>query len=238
VKKHLKRMPAPRALKIKRKAAYWAVKPSPGPHPLERSIPLLSLIRDFLRIADNAREAVALLSGGEVRVDGRVVRSAKFPVGLMDVVSLPARKENYRILLDARGKLVPVSIEAAEASWKLCRVEDKTTLRGGLVQLNLHDGRNLLAPKRSPPTGATLKLKLPKQEIVGELPREPGNVALLIGGQHVGEIGHLEQIVKSRNPRANVARFKEGFDTIVDYVFIIGKERPEVRLPEAPAVVQ
>ena len=59
-----------------------------------------------------------------------------------------------------------------------------------------------------------------------------------MGGQHAGEVGHLEQVVETRNPRANVARFKEGFDTIVDYVFVIGKETPEIKLPEAAAVIR
>jgi len=236
MKKHLKRLPAPRALKIQRKISIWATRPSPGAHPGDRAIPLGSLVRDFLRLADNAREAVAILHSGAVHVDGRVVREAKFPVGLMDVVSLPSRKEHYRIGLDVRGKLVPVTIEASEAGWKLCRVEDKTTIRGGRTQVNLHDGRNLILAKGGPSTGTTLKIQVPKQKVVGEFPREKGSVALLIGGQHAGEIGHLETIQESRNPRANVARFQEGFDTVVDYVFMIGKEKPEIRLPEMSAV--
>jgi small subunit ribosomal protein S4e len=237
MKKHLKRLPAARSLRISRKTHIWAVKSSPGPHPLDRSIPLLTLLRDFLHLVDNAREGVALLTAGEVLVDGRVVRSSKFPVGLMDVVSLPGRKEHYRILLDHLGRLAPAAIESSEAGWKLCRVEGKTTLRGGITQLNLHDGRNLLVKKDDLPTGTTLKLQLPKQTVAASFPQVSGNLALLIGGQHAGEVGHLDQVLESRNPRANVARFREGFDTIVDYVFIIGKEAPEIRLPESPAVV-
>ena len=236
MKKHMKRLPAPRSLRITRKTAVWAVRPSPGPHPLGRSIPLLTLLRDFLHVADNAREAVALLTAGEVHVDGRVVRSSKFPVGLMDVVSLPGRKEHHRILLDHLGRLQPVLIESSEAGWKLCRVEGKTTLPGGITQLNLHDGRNILVKKEHPATGTTLKLQLPKQTIAATFPRTSGNLALLIGGKHAGEVGHLDQVLVSRTPRANVARFREGFDTIADYVFIIGKEAPEIRLPESPAV--
>ena len=237
MKKHMKRLPAPRALKITRKTSVWAVKPAPGPHPKDRSIPLLTLVRDFLHLADNAREAVALLTAGEVHVDGRVVRQSKFPVGLMDVITLPSRKENYRILIDARGRLVPTPVPANEAGWKLCRVEGKTTLPGGATQVNLHDGRNIIVAKGAPPTGTTLKLSLPKQQVSASFPRTPGSVALLIGGQHAGEVGHLETIQTSRTSRANTARFKEGFDTIVDYVFVIGKETPEIRLPESSAVV-
>ena len=37
--RHLKRLAAPRALKIERKKEKWAIRSTCGPHPLERSIP-------------------------------------------------------------------------------------------------------------------------------------------------------------------------------------------------------
>jgi len=40
MKKHLKRLNAPRTLNIKRKIKTWTIRSSPGPHPLEESIPL------------------------------------------------------------------------------------------------------------------------------------------------------------------------------------------------------
>jgi len=51
--KHQKRIAAPRSWRIGRKTAYWTVKPRPGPHPGDRSMPLLLIIRDMLQLADN-----------------------------------------------------------------------------------------------------------------------------------------------------------------------------------------
>ena len=236
MKKHLKRLPAPRSWRIERKRSKWATKPAPGPHPLAESVTLGSVLRDMLHHCDTAREARAILGGRTVEVDGRVVTDPKFAIGLMDVLALTASKEHYRVLVDTLGRLHLVPIPADQAAWKLCRVEDKTTLRGGKFQLNLHDGRNVLLPKNEYATGTTLKVGVPKQSVIGQYPMEPGCVALLTGGQHVGEIGHVERVEPTRNPRANIVHFREGFSTDVTKVFVNGKEAPEVPIPETPAI--
>ena len=53
--KHLKRLKAPRALTIHRKERKWTVRANPGPHPLEKSIPLGIVIRDYLKLSDTLR---------------------------------------------------------------------------------------------------------------------------------------------------------------------------------------
>ncbi len=190
----------------------------------------------MLRVCDTAREARAILGSRTVEIDGRVVTNPKLGVGIMDVLALKATKEQYRMLVDTLGRLHLLPIDAEQAQWKLCRVENKTTLKGGKIQLNLHDGRNVLLAKNAYATGTTLKLGVPKQQVMEAYPLEPGAAALLISGQHVGEIGHVERVEATRNPRANVVHFKEGFSTNVDKVFVIGRESPAIAVVEAPAI--
>ncbi len=237
MKKHLKRLPAPRTWTLARKEHVWAYKPRPGPHPTARALPLAHVLRDTLHVADTAREAERVIFARQVLVDARVVTDPKFPLGLMDVLTLAATKANYRVLLDQRGKLTLVPIDAAEASWKLCRVQDRGTVRGGKSQVRLHDGRNLLLPAHEHATGTTLKVGLPEQKVLGTLPLAQGHIAILTGGQHAGELVHVDRVEKTRNPRANLVHFTEGFSTIVGYVFVVGKETPEIRVPEGQAVV-
>lgn len=236
MKKHLKRLPAPRSWAIPRKREFWVSKPSPGPHPLEGSVPLGLILRDMLKVCDTAREARHILNTRAVTVDGRAVSDPKFPVGLMDVVSLGASKAHYRMLVDRRGRMHLTPVEAAEAKWKLCRIEGKTTVRGGKVQLNLHDGRNLLLEKEAHATGETLKLSVPDQKIQGQYDLAKGAAALITGGQHVGELGHVLEVHRTRNPRANVVTFTEGFSTDIDKVFVVGKDTPEIHVPEGSAL--
>ncbi|MEK6851011.1 MAG: S4 domain-containing protein [Candidatus Thermoplasmatota archaeon] len=138
MKKHLKRLPAPRAWTLARKEHTWAYKPRAGPHAQEQALPLVNVLRETLHLVDRAREAERAIFDRSVRGDGRPVTDPKFPVGLMDVVTLAPTKTHYRMLLDTRGKLTLVPIDAAEAAWKLCRVQDRGTVRGGKAQLRLH----------------------------------------------------------------------------------------------------
>jgi small subunit ribosomal protein S4e len=194
------------------------------------------VLRDMLHACDTAREARAILGSRTVLVDGRVVSDPKFGVGVMDVLALKTTNEQYRMLVDTLGRLHLVPIDAEQAHWKLCRVEDRTAQKGGKVQVNLHDGRNLLLPKAEYTPGTTLKLAVPKQSVIAHYPLEAGAAVVLIGGQHVGEVGHVERVERTRNPRANVVHFREGFSTDVTKVFVIGREAPEIAVPQTSAI--
>jgi small subunit ribosomal protein S4e len=190
----------------------------------------------MLKVCASAREARHILNDRGVRVDGRVVTDPKFPVGLMDVLSLQETKAHFRMLVNTRGRMALVPIEGGDATWKLCRIEDKTTVRGGKMQLNLHDGRNVLLPNDAYKTGATLKVHVPDQKVVEAYELGKGAPVLVTGGQHVGQIAHVLEVQRTRNPRANTVTFTEGFSTDAGKVFVVGKEAPSIRMPEAPAI--
>jgi small subunit ribosomal protein S4e len=190
----------------------------------------------MLKVCDTAREARHILNNRGVLVDGRVVTDPKFPVGLMDVLSLKETKAHYRMLVNVRGRMSLVPIGEAEADWKLCRVEDKTTVRGGKTQINLHDGRNILLPKDAYKTGATLRIHVPDQKVVEHYELGKGAPVLVTAGKHVGEIAHVQEVQLTRNPRANVVTFTEGFSTDIGKVFVVGTEGPAIKTPEVSAI--
>ncbi|HDD45885.1 MAG TPA: 30S ribosomal protein S4e, partial [Candidatus Aenigmarchaeota archaeon] len=97
---YLKRYLIPKYWRVAKKAYKWAVRPSPGPHPIDRCIPLLVLVRDVLGIAENAKEAKKIIKKGELMIDGVIRKDHRFPVGLMDVVAIPKMKMYYRVVLD------------------------------------------------------------------------------------------------------------------------------------------
>lgn len=234
--KSMKRLTAPRSWPVPRKLSYWITKPSPGPHPIERSMPVLTVVRDMLKLCDTGREAKRIIGNKEILIDGRPVREHKFPVGLMDVISIPKIDENYRMLLDRRGKFRLVKLTEDEAGWKLCRIENKTTVKGGRTQLNLHDGRNILVDVDEYRTGDVLKIEVPSQKILETYKLAKGNIAMIISGSHAGEVAHIESYEVTRSPSPNLVKFREGITTIKDNVFVIGATTPVIKLPEASAI--
>ena len=246
--KHLKRKPAPNFWPIHKKEHRWIVKPGVGPHRAAASLPLLVVLRDILNLARTRREVDVILERRNVIVDGVVRRGDDFPVGLMDVIDIPVLKKTYRILPLPRKGLRPYGIEFNEKEFKLCKIVNKATINRGNIQLNLHDGRNKLIKVVDPrkpledvyKTNDLLKIKLPSQEIMGHLRFEPGVLALVESGRNVGRWG---EVVKLSEPNVYgstaILRDSKGedFETVVDYLFTIGKGEPWINLPieEEPA---
>ncbi len=229
---HVKRLAAPTTWHLERKKHRWAVRVSPGPHPFGRSVPLGSVIRDQLHLCDTLAEARRIIGSKKVMVDGRYPKDYKLPVGVMDVITFPEMKENYRMLLDTHGRLKLVRLKAGEETWKLVRIENKTTVRKGKTQLNLHDGRNILLDANQYKTGDVLKISIPDQRIIESYPFQPGSIALMLGGAHAGTTARIKEIEVKRNPAPNVIVMEEGFGTTKANVFVVGTDSSVVSLYE------
>ncbi len=230
--RRLKRGAAPRSWTVPRKGTKWILRPSPGPHPQERSIPLLLVLRELRQLVASAREARVLLGSGLVRVDGGVARDLARGVGLMDTISLaPPLDQHFRVVPDRRGKLSLIAIPSTEAIVKIGRVASKHAAMGGRVQMTLHDGRNLLSEAAtSVKVGDSLKIELPSQKVLAHLPLRAGALAFVAGGSHVGELGRVERIEVRNSSQPNLVHFAEGFSTIKEYVYVVGDRAPEVTL--------
>lgn len=232
--KHLKRLAAPRVLQIHRKEKVFTIKPMPGPHPLEQAIPLGLIVRDYLHLCDTYKEARKIVANGDVLVDGVKRKDFKFPCGLMDVIAIPKMQKYIRILFDRNGKLTLLSISESDAEWKLCRVQNKTIVKGRKVQLNLHDGNNRLVEKDEYKTGDVLKLSFKEKKIDEVYKFDKGTISIITGGSHIGEIASIEEIQVAASSKPNLAKMKgeKEFSTIAEHVFPIGKTKPAITLPE------
>lgn len=227
--RHQKRLAAPISWPVTRKTHAWVVGANAGPHSKETGIPLLVVVRDMLKIASNSREAKKIINEGNILIDGIPRKDYKYITGLFDVVSLPVINEHYRLLLDANNKFKLFKEESGAS--KLCRIDDKTVVRKGAIQLNLHDGSNLIASNEYK-TCDTIMLSLPDRKITKHISYKTGNLALVVGGEHSGEIGKIKQIRKVRGSGTNmvVLSNESEFETIETYVYVIGETAPEIKV--------
>ena len=230
---HIKRIAIPRSWPLKKKAHIFTTKQSAGAHSLETSMPVITVLRDVLGICDNAKEAKRIVGNRDVLVDGKAVKNPKAPVGLMDVLSIPKLDANYRVLLTPRGKLTLVEIGKDEAAWKLCRIENKTVVKDGKIQLNLHDGRNIVLDKDQYKTGDVLQVAFDGQKVLGSFALEAGAAALVSSGNHAGQVETVAEYAVIKGPSENVVKFKSGAETVKSNVFVIGAGSPAIKMPEA-----
>ena len=228
--RHQKGVTVPRSWPIARKTHKWVAKSSPGPHSSEASMPLLMVVRDMLKLADNAREVKRILYEGKVLVDGKAVRHPRLPIGIFDVISIPLLDSQYRMLKDARGMFYLSLLEPGKVR-KLARIENKTALKAKKQQINLSDGSNLLA-EGDFKTGDSLVLSIPDRNIEDRIELKVGNLAMIVGGKHTGQIGKVKDIkvVKSSRPNRVMISGDSEFETIIDYVYMIGQDQPVIKL--------
>ena len=234
--RHQKRLSMPKTWNIPRKTHKWAVKASPGPHSGLKSIPLLLVLRDVMKLANSSREAKKILHDGNILVDGVVRRDYKFPVGVFDVITIPKIDLSYRVFLDEKQRLSLRKISDPEV--KLCKITDKTIVKGGNTQLNLHDGSNIISDEYSYHPSDSVILSLPERKVVKHITYKSGSLALVIGGAHSGELATIEDVRKTQSTMPNMTSLHSSYDfeTIEDYVFVVGKGMPEIETPGGDVV--
>eukprot|EP01112_Ceratiomyxa_fruticulosa_P004201 TRINITY_DN14616_c0_g1_i1.p1 TRINITY_DN14616_c0_g1~~TRINITY_DN14616_c0_g1_i1.p1 ORF type:complete len:126 (+),score=17.62 TRINITY_DN14616_c0_g1_i1:70-447(+) len=101
----------------------FAPRPRAGPHKFRESLPLVVIIRNKLKYALSYREALMILMQRLVQVDAKVRTDLKYPVGFMDVVSINATGEHFRILYNVKGRFQLHRVDNSEASFKLLKVK-------------------------------------------------------------------------------------------------------------------
>jgi small subunit ribosomal protein S4e len=176
----------------------------------------------MLHLADNATEAKRILHSGNVTVNGRIIKKHKAQVGLFDIVAAAGR--HYRMLPNPRGRYQLTEISDEEAKRKLARIDNITVVKGGKLQYNLHDGTNVLLEDKYG-AGDSLVFSLPGYDIIEHFERKAGNKAMIVGGKHSGETGTILELKNVASSRPNMVRIERGdtqFETIQEYVFVIG----------------
>ncbi|MCS7105989.1 MAG: 30S ribosomal protein S4e [Candidatus Aenigmarchaeota archaeon] len=196
----LKRLLAPKFWKQPKKVLKYTVSPRPGPHKKFECIPLLIIVRDILKLAETGKEAKRIIKSGEILVDGRKRKDHAYPVGLMDVISIPKIDKHFRILPGEKG-LEVLEISKEEANLKICRINNKTAVKGGKIQLNLHDGRNILIEKEKDEykTGDSVMIEIPSQKILKHIVLKPGSVGIILKGQNSGKKARVEEMIERRS---------------------------------------
>ncbi|MEX0567691.1 MAG: 30S ribosomal protein S4e [Candidatus Njordarchaeota archaeon] len=245
--KHLKRLAAPRIYPVYRKRPHgkYTIRPAPGPHPKHRSVPLAIVLRDVLGYAKTLREARKILAQRLVYVDGRVITDYRFPIGLMDVLYLKEVDKYWRVLPLGK-KLYFHEITPEEAKFKIVRITSKQYAKSGWIQIGLEDGRSIIFKTDSDEkrreildkykTWDAVKIAIPSQEILGHFELKEDMYGLIMGGTHAGEHGQVIKITKQLMRKYSTVTLKnplgEYIATSLVYLLIIGKEKPEISLPE------
>ncbi len=221
-----KRITAPKSYRINKRAAKYVAKNRGD----SDSIPVVVVLRDILGLAKDAKEVKNSINKGIVLVDGKPVNDYRQPVGVMDI--LTAGDHSYRAVPTRRG-VGFVEISDKDSKIKLSRIDNKTVVKGGKIQLNLHDGTNMLLNKDEYNTKDVLLLEVPDRNIKKNLDYKEGASVVIIKGKNSGSLGKIDKIEVEKSSRYNKVYVDIDGEIIEfpePYVFVIGDKKPEIEM--------
>ena len=226
-RKKIKSLNAPKAVHIHRKEDTWTVKTKAGAHNKESSVALGIVLRNFIGLAKNLKEAKMILGNGDVKVNGKIRKAYQFSVGVFDVISIQKQKAFFRVLLDAKGRIILHDMKK-DSNEKFSRVEKKKATKKG-IQITTNDGLTIMDAKAS--VGDTLKITVPTGTVSEVYPLENGAPVYVIKGIHCSEQGKIVEIIPGRANRSKLVKIEQDgkeYSTTAQNVIVVGKNKVEV----------
>ena len=220
----VKRYTMPKNWPIERKVHKFIVKTSPGPHAKKASIPLGLFLRDIMKFAMNMKEARQILNKKLVKVDNIVRKDRRFPVGIMDVISVG--DDHFHILPKKNGFDFK---KTKNNNTKLLKIKDKTTLKKNKTQLNFYNGCNLLVDNNDYKPGDTLVIDIDNNSIKQHLKMQEGSFVIIIEGKNVGTTGKIKKPIETPGSQKSIMIIESNDKDIVvpkNYLYVIGEDKP------------
>ncbi len=228
-KRHLKSIAAPKSWPIKRKEQVFVIRPNPGAHKIENAMPI-GLVLKILSQVKNSREAKQVINERKVLINKKPAKDIKSQAGLFDLVEFADK--HYRIILDGKGLLHFNEVGKQEASMLLYKVVGKTKIDGNRLQLNFHNGFNLIVAKDNYQTNDVLIIE--DNQVKDKIIFEKGSVAYIMKGKNVGKLAKIEEIYNKPpfNKHVAVSMGEKKMNIPKNYIFLVGKTKPMISLPE------
>lgn len=180
---HLTRQEISKKVPIPRKGTKYIVRTISHIH---KGVPVLIALRDMLKIAKTAKEAKAILP--QIKINGRTVSDIRETIKLFNL--LEADKV-YRLSILPTNKFF--FEEVKEKDTRLVKVINKKLVKGGNIQISLHDGTNIISKEKSIKVGDSLYLDA-NNKIKKHLPLEKGKKVFLIGGKFIGKTAVVQEV--------------------------------------------
>ncbi|MCH7568254.1 MAG: hypothetical protein IIA87_02430 [Nanoarchaeota archaeon] len=191
---YLKRAKAIKKLPIRRKGTKYVARASSH---IKDGVPVVIAVRDMLGLAKTAKEVKEIIKEKLIKINGKIVKNPKESIRLFNVLEIGKK---YRLTILPTGKF---SFEEIKDSVRLCKIINKKILRGKKIQLNFHDGTNILSNENIN-IGDSIELDF-DGKIRKVISFEKGKNSFVISGRSVGLIG----VVKGLGSRKVIIKFKD-----------------------------
>ncbi|MCK5043653.1 hypothetical protein KAR52_01460 [Candidatus Pacearchaeota archaeon] len=187
---HLKRQKVPKNWPIPRQGTAYVVRPNFN---LGGGIPILVVIRDMMKIAQNRKEVKKAIHEKNILLNNKPVTDEKNSASLFDTITIVPSKKYYRVELSKNRKFQLSEIKENESYYKILKIINKKILKGKKVQLNLIDGRNFVSDVDCKVNDSVL-INFKDKKIEKCLALKEKAKIVIIAGKHAGEKGIINKL--------------------------------------------
>jgi small subunit ribosomal protein S4e len=215
--RHLKRHAVPKSWPVPRKGTTFVVRPSSN---TESGLPVLIILRDLLKLAQNRKEVKKAINSKEVLLNGRPIKEDKNSAVLFDVINVVPSKKNYKIVLKENGKFGVEEISEKDAGKKVSKIVDKKILKGKKIQLNLGDGRNVIYDKDCKVNDSVL-MNMENKKVEKILPLKEKSSIIVFAGKHAGKSGEIENLNAERKMASVKGKDGEKINVLIKQLMVV-----------------
>ncbi|HIG51936.1 hypothetical protein CXT76_01990 [Candidatus Parvarchaeota archaeon] len=184
---YLSRAKASRKLPLPRKGTKYLARASSH---LNSGVPVVIAIRDMLKLAKTSKEVKKMINERMIKINGKEVKDLKESIKLFNLLTIG---ETYKLILSNFKKF---DFEKVEDKSRIAKVINKKILGKKKIQLNLHDGTNILTDKLVK-INDSIELDL-KNKLIKIIKMEKGNELFIFSGKNAGKTGKLLEIDKNK----------------------------------------
>ena len=179
------RQESSKLLPIPRKGTKYVAKASSNP---DISIPVVIAVRDILHLAKTADEVKMMIKQKSLKINGKVVREYKESIHLLNLFEAD---KMYRLTFIETKKF---SLEESkDKDSRICKVVSRRQYKGNKIQLNLHDGTNVLTTDKKIKVNDSVILDL-SNKIKNHIVFDKGKIALVFKGKYLGKKVKIKEI--------------------------------------------
>ena len=153
---------------------------------LKNSVPVVIAVRDMLKLARTTDEVKRMIHQKALKINGKEVKDQRESIKLFNIFEAD---KTYFLTLTKTNKFI---LKETKSKERICKIVNKTLLRNKKIQLNLHDGSNILSSEKFS-INDTIYITL-EGEIIKHIPFEPGKTCFIISGKYAGFEGKIDSI--------------------------------------------
>ncbi len=181
-----KRQTTTTKLPIKRKGTKYVARASSH---LKNSVPVVIALRDMLGLARTLAEVKKIINLGLLKINGKVVKNPRESIKIFNVFEAD---KPYSLTILPTGRFSFQELDSKSANKRLCKVKNKKLLKNSVIQLNLHDGSNILT--KSPISVQDSVYLDISGKISSHVSFEKGKSVFVMSGKYSGQTGKIESV--------------------------------------------